>query len=610
MNNFKCQKMIYVTLLSVLLIGFLSSKQVPLYASDLPAKPFPKITNSQDPKDTPLTPQQALKKLALPEGFNTTLFAGEPDIQQPIAFDIDDRGRLFVAESYTYLKHGWDSEGKQHRDRVVILEDTNFDGKHDKRTVFDDTFEALSGVTTGFDGVWVLSKGRLMWIADTNHDDKPDGQRVVHLDGFDFGPVGHNIVNGLLWGPDGWLYGRHGIQATSYVGKPGTPQNERTPMNCAIWRYHPTRHIFEVVAAGTTNPWGSDFNQHGQLFFTNNVIGHLWHVVPGSYYKRMYGKHFRDHLYQLMDQTADHYHWDAEGGSWTASRDTSGIHGKLGGGHSHCGGMIYLGDNWPKQYRGNMFMCNTHGKRVNQDIIVRHDTGYTIKHGKDIIFANQPWFRGIDLKYGPDGSVYLSDWTDIGECHDHDGVHRTSGRMYKIFHGEVSKLRQHKTDLRTLTDSKLVALQRHNNAWYARHARRILQERAAAGKPMSAVHSELRELLTEDDVVLKLRGYWGLYVTGGLNEAAQIQMLNHKEEHVRTWGIKFLMDGQDLPPAAVAMIRKMAWHEKSGLVRRFIASAMQKIPYRDRWQIAGGLANHQSDKNDINQTLMIWYGIE
>ena len=94
------------------------------------------------------------------------------------------------------------------------------------------------------------------------------------------------------------------------VGRPGAPEAKRTHIQCGIWRYHPTRKSFEVVCHGTTNPWGHDWDEHGQLFFINTVIGHLWHAVPGARYQRMYGNHFDKHLYELIQQTADHYHFD------------------------------------------------------------------------------------------------------------------------------------------------------------------------------------------------------------------------------------------------------------------------------------------------------------
>jgi putative membrane-bound dehydrogenase-like protein len=372
------------------------------------ADDFPPVVNSQNPADRPPTPEEAAAAITVPAGFRVSLFAGEPDVAQPIAFELDDRGRVWVVECYTYDSRNFSDK---FRDRVLIFEDTDNDGRFDVRTVFWDRDRCVTGIAIGFGGVWLLTDGRLIMIPDENRDDIPDGEPRVMLDGFDNGIVGHNVVNGLIWGPDGWLYGRHGIQATSLVGSPGAAEYDRQRLNCSIWRFHPVRHEFEVVTHGTTNPWGLDYNDFGEFFFTNNVIGHLWHVVPGAHYRRMYGDDFRPHLYHLIDQCADHYHWDT-GQDWAASRDAVGKHGELGGGHAHCGGMIYLGDNWPDRYRNAMFTCNVHGRRVNHDRLERHGSGYAGRHEPDFLFANQPWFRGVELKYGPDGGVYLADWTD------------------------------------------------------------------------------------------------------------------------------------------------------------------------------------------------------
>ncbi|MCA9232990.1 MAG: hypothetical protein KDA57_20255, partial [Planctomycetales bacterium] len=169
---------------------------------------------------TPPTPQAAASRITVPEGFRVTLFAGEPDVQQPISLTTDERGRLWIAENYTYAENPTNFDTEL-RDRIVILEDTDGDGRHDQRKVFWDQGRKLASVEIGHGGVWVLCAPQLLFIPDHNRDDRPDGPPEVVLDGWDEGPVRHNIVNGLKWGPDGWLYGRHGIQATSEVGKPG-----------------------------------------------------------------------------------------------------------------------------------------------------------------------------------------------------------------------------------------------------------------------------------------------------------------------------------------------------------------------------------------------------
>lgn len=573
------------------------------------AADFPTIVNTQRAGEQPPSPAEAAAAITVPEGFNVTLFAGEPDVAQPIAIDFDDRGRLLVAECYTYTGREFDGE---HLDRVLILGDKDNDGRFDERKVFWDKGWMLSSIAWGFDGVWVLHDGTLSHIADKNHDDVPDAEPVVHLDGFTL-EAEHNVVNGLIWGPDGWLYGRHGILATSLPGRPGTPESERTPLNCGIWRYHPTLHLFEVVCRGTTNPWGLDYDEKGNFFFTNNVIGHAWHVIPGAHYKRMYGEDFNPHLYELIDQHADHYHWDITG-KWQDSRE--GAHGAdaLGGGHSHCGGMIYLGDNWPAEYRGGLFMCNTHGRRVNHDVPVREGSGYVLKHAPDMIFANQPWFRGVSLAYGPDGGVYLTDWSDLGECHDHDGVHRTSGRIYKVTYGNVTKALREDFDLSKLQDDELISLLSHKNEWWVRRARRLIQERAAAGTLTSmaslyvAGKAQMEAGAFPDREIIN--ALWTMHLVGEDWSPLMIHMLDDERPDIRAINVRLLTDKLPVPAEFAGRIAELAVKEESPFVRLAVASAMQRLDGESRWQIAEALASHGEDANDHNLPLMIWYGLE
>ena len=133
--------------------------------------------------------------------------------------------------------------------------------------------------------------------------------------------------------------------------------------------YHPTREVFEAVAHGTTNPWGLDFDDLGEAFITNCVIPHLFHVIPGAHFQRMFGEDVVPNRYELMETCADHMHW--AGGRWQDSREGRGKHGEAGGGHAHVGAMIYLGNNWPDRYRNAVFTCNIHGHRVNHDRLER-----------------------------------------------------------------------------------------------------------------------------------------------------------------------------------------------------------------------------------------------
>jgi len=566
---------------------------------------FPTPFNTEDPSHHLPSATQSLAKIKAPPDFNTTVFAAEPDVQNPIAITTDDRGRLWVAENYTYAESGFEM---RLRDRIVVLEDTHHTGHFDKRTVFWDGAQKLTSIEIGFGGVYALCAPQLIFIPDRDGDLVPDGKPEVLLDGWEDLEVHHNIVNGLRWGPDGWLYGRHGIQGTSHVGKPGAVAADRQQLNCCIWRYHPTRRTFEVVCQGTTNPWGMDWNDVGEAFFINTVIGHLFHIIPGAHYKRMYGEDFNLHTYELIDQHADHYHWDT-GMSWQKSRGAEGKAGDLGGGHAHSGLMIYLGDNWPKSYRDTLFTVNLHGLRLNNDLLERSGSGYVGRHTNDFLFFNDSWFRGIELIYGPDGGVYVADWSDTGECHEQDGVHRTSGRIYKVTYGIPPPPLL--SDLGKLSDTELVNFQLHQNDWFVRKARRLLQERAAAGHDLHQAHATLLKMFDQQtDVTRKLRAMWALSTSGGATHAWLLSQLKYPNEHVRVWAIRFLTEEANFSDDTLQALLNMASLDDSAFVRLALASALQRLPVKQRAGLAKRLVSHASDATDHNLPLMLWYGIE
>jgi putative membrane-bound dehydrogenase-like protein len=584
------------------------------------AIPALNVRSDQRTNDFPTPLAEAAGKITLPPGFKATLFAGEPDVRQPIAMTFDDRGRLWVAECYTYadLTTNYDMNL---RDRIVIFEDSKGSGHFDKRTVFWDQGKRLTSIAVGFGGVFATCAPNLIFIPDRNGDDVPDGPPEVLLDGWDTDVVRHNIVNGLKWGPDGWLYGRHGILATSSVGKPGTPAAERVKLNCGIWRYHPTRKTFEVVCNGTTNPWGHDWDQYGNLMFINTVTGHLWQGIPGAYFERMFGEHLAPRRYGLIEQAADHYHWDT-GKSWTASRNAAAGSDALGGGHAHSGMMIYLGDDWPEKYQGELFTLNFHGRRINDDRLSQNGSGLVGRHEPDLIKFQDPWFRGIDLDYGPDGGVYVLDWSDTGECHGHDGVNRESGRIYKLTYQGADKRSVGRragpapaslltNGLAKLSDGELVKLQRHPNEWYARHSRRILQERFASGTDMSAAKTGLlHDYDRETNVVKEIRLLFALHGIGADSQSWLGAQLRNPDFHLRAWAVRFLAESAGSWEQLVPLFTRQAVEDPSPAVRLELASALQRIPIQLREPLAAALVHHGEDVHDHNLPLMLWYGIE
>src|SRR5262249_27347147 len=271
---------------------------------------------------------------------------------------------------------------------------------------------------------------------------------------------------------------------------------------------------------------------------------HLWHDFPGAHFVRPHTFDPNPRTYALIDQHADHWHFDTAKG-WQQSRE--GAANDLGGGHAHVGMMIYQGDNWPAEYRNHLFTLNLHGRRANQEILERSGSGYVGKHGMDFLIAADPWFRGMDLSYGPDGGVFVLDWSDTGDCHDYSGVHRTSGRIYKISYQQKEgavpsavSTGASPVDLRKLSVSELVKLHTHTNEWFSRQARLELTARAENGRDLETAKEQLRELFEkQDDIVVKLRAFWTLYTIGAADKAFLRAQLRHPNEHVRTWAIRF-----------------------------------------------------------------------
>src|SRR6185503_3949108 len=272
--------------------------------------------------------------------------------------------------------------------------------------------------------------------------------------------------------------------------------------------------------------------------------------------------------------------------------------------------MVYLGDNWPDAYRGHLFTLNLHGHRMSHDVIEPKGSGVVVKHEKDFLLGNDSWFRGLDLQYGPDGGVYVTDWTDTGECHNYDKVDQTNGRIYKITYGTAKPV---KVDLGKLSDAELVKLQTHKNEWHVRHARRLLYERTiAAGAMAPATETALKELLGHADPVIRLRALWALYAPGMKDDILHLRLAD-KNEHVRAWTVSLMVESgtaETKNDPLTAMLVRLAQSDPSPVVRLALASGLQRLAVAERLPIAEALIGHEEDATDANLPLMYWYGIE
>ncbi|TWU01216.1 PVC-type heme-binding CxxCH protein [Stieleria varia] len=582
---------------TAMVLGCLSCSIAP---GDEPAKePVNRLPKKQHrTSDAPfLTPQQAMAAMSIPDGFDVSLFASEPDIAEPIAFCFDDRGRIWVVENFNYRTR------REHTDdpvsRIQILTDTNGDGRFDEKKTFADDLTFSSGIALGFGGVFVGSPPNLSFIPDADGDDRPDGPPQVLLDGWGINDR-HETLNSFNWGPDGWLYGCHGVFTQSRVGHPGDGDEDRQFIDGGIWRYHPTRKTFEVFARGLSNPWGFDFDDHGQGFATCCVIPHLFHVVQAGVYHKQSLPHVNPHIYDDIKTIRDHTHLSAHGGA-----------------------RIYLADAFPQQYRNRLFMCNIHEHAVLTDILNPKGSSFIGSHGDDFLPTNDLAWVGFSIEIGPEGGVYILDWHDTDICGNTINF-PNSGRIYRVMPSGAKPI--DRPNLRSLSDQQLVDLQWNSNDWYVRQARVLLQSRAAVGKlDLETVRGQLTRMMDQaTSTPRRLRALWALHAIGCADDAMLIKLLEHDEPHMRAWAIQLLGDRSSIHafgPRQTAVeqvfsqevltkFASLAVNDPSPIVRLYLASVISRMDFRDRWPILAGLISHAEDADDANLPRMYWFALE
>ena len=454
----------------------------------------------------------------IPKGFEVSIYAAEPHIGEPIAFTFDGRGRIWVVENFNYVNRG--THKLEEISRIQILNDTDSDGVFDSKKLFTDKIGFSSGIAVGFGGVYLGTPPNLLFIPDADGDDVPDGEPEKLLDGWGIQDR-HETLNSFIWGPDGWLYGCHGVFTRSLVGRPGATDRERKYIDGGIWRFHPVMKKFEVFAEGLSNPWGFDFNDVGHGFATCCVIPHLFHIVQGGVYHKQSKPNLNPYAFEVIQTIRDHTHRSAHGGA-----------------------RFYLADTFPAKYRDQLFMCNIHERAVLTDYMEVKGSSYVGRHGEDFMPTDDLAWVGFSVEIGPDGGIYVLNWHDTDICGNAINF-PDSGRIYRILPIGAKKIAR--PNLPTMSDLELVKLQQHANDWYVRQARTELHHRAAIGTlEQEKVHAALEGAFNEAKTSGKrLRSLWAMHVTDCFDAGQRnrlVALLSHDDEHVRAWAVQLLCE--------------------------------------------------------------------
>jgi putative heme-binding domain-containing protein len=369
------------------------------------------------------TPQPP-PEFTVADGYEVTLWAENPLLFKPTQMNFDAKGRLWVTSAETYPQV---EVGQTADDKILVLEDRDGDGKAEKSTPFATGLLMPTGVLPGDGGCYVAQSTDLSHFRDTNGDGKADERRRV-LSGFGTEDTHHNLHT-LRRGPDGKIWMNQSIYTRSDTE---TPHGVMRLKSGGVMRFDPQSNQVEPVFFGWCNPWGHQFDRFGQSFMTDGAGGGgiNWGVPDAMYF-----------TYAKAPKTLD----SVSPGSYP----------------KFCGLEIIESPHFPEDWQGSMITCDFRAHRVVRFAVSEQGSGYAAQEAGDILRTNSVNFRPIDVKIGPDGALYIADWSNPiinhGEVDFRDPRRdREHGRIWKVTRkgAVLTKAR----DLTKLKDTELLAL--------------------------------------------------------------------------------------------------------------------------------------------------------
>jgi putative heme-binding domain-containing protein len=497
----------------------------------------------------PRTPADEQKAFHLPPGFEAQLVAAEPDIQKPINIAFDDRGRLWVSGSREYpFPAGPDAKP---RDKVLILEDFATDGRAKKITAFAEGLNIPIGLLPLGDGALIYTIPNIYRYHDAAGSGHGDRREPLYRQ-FGFRDT-HGMTSAFTWGFDGWIYACHGYSNTSTVK---AADGSSITMNSGnTYRMKVDGSHVEQFTHGQVNPFGLAWDPLGNLFSCDCETKPIYQLLRGGWYPS-FGKPNDGLGFAPAMMTHNH--------------DSTAI----------AGITYYAADQFPPAYRDTIFVGNVVTNRINHDTLERHGSTYRAIRQLDFLKSDDPWFRPVAIKLGPDGALYVADFYNriIGHYEvplDHPGRDRERGRIWRIvYRGADGKNQlQPPIDLQRATVPELVQDLAHPNLMVRMKATNQLADRADPGIN-EAVQAVMRP---QASAWQRMHSLWVLERRHALDDQTLTAAAHDAEAGVRVHAQKVLSERKELSPAlrglAVAGLK-----DADAFVQRAAADALGRHP--------------------------------